>query len=91
MPRTLPCPHTASNHDGHEKGSREYQTCSENERREEHRRSRIAIEQLLAAPVAEVSPTVTTWIPELTPMQTLDALANLTAPKDKSDGQSFGW
>lgn len=88
MSRTVPCPHATSSHDEHKEDSPEYRTCSENERRRVVQR-RGALERVLAVEPAEVSPTFATGS-ALTPMQTLAALVNRTAPKDKSDGPSFG-
>lgn len=89
MSRTVPCPHATSSHDEHKEDSPEYRTCRENERRRVLQLRDAALERMLAGEPAKVSPNFATGS-AFTPMQTLDALMNRTAPKDKSDGPSFG-
>ncbi|WP_137876643.1 hypothetical protein [Rhodococcus sp. Q] len=88
MSRTVPCPHTGSSHDEHKEDSPEYLACREEERRRVLQLRDIHL-RILAGETADVPPTRATRS-ALTPQQQLAALMNRPAPKDKSDGFSFG-
>ncbi|WP_420879148.1 hypothetical protein [Rhodococcus sp. (in: high G+C Gram-positive bacteria)] len=103
MSRNVPCPDATSSHGQHEEGSLEYRKCSENERQRMLRLRDSGIVRLLAEQrdagiehllaeerePADDSPTFG-MVAELTPIQKLAAAINQTAPKDKSDGPTFG-
>lgn len=91
MPRTVPCPHSASRHDEHDEDSPEYRECEEKERRRVRKLQRSALERFNADRLADApSPAPSPAGSALTIAQKLAALANPSRPKDQLDGPSFG-